>query len=636
MSIVDDTKVYTDNIRNAIYGKEVRSSIADGIDGIANEVSNIASLEILPNENVAKLFAPLKNVVKNKYIPYDNGIERDMNGFCYGSFETEGNKSYSLKNNGAGTQVAFFNGNSYLSGLLNVAGEFTTPASTTKVYISISLSNLEKCCYKLEDDSKELNYNLNKDYLYKTIKPIVKDKYIAYDNGSECSVNGYCYSTIEIGENKRVILKDENNPYIQVAFFNNNTYLSGLLGTEKSFTTPSNTTKMCISIPTNTLDKFGYKLDDSEIKFNFNLNKDYLYKNLSNVTLGKYIAYDNGNECSLNSYCYSVINVKAGETYIFNNAVEIYAQVAFFNNDTYVSGLLYPEKGFIVPEGVNKAYISIPTSKLNSFSYKKGDNKVTDSNKDYILVAKSDGDYSSVTDAVNNAVNGDIIYIKKGVYDNEKIKCWGKNISIIGEDREQVVIKNGYNEYANPPIEMDIGTIENLTLWQYDGGTTGNAGYALHMEHDSMVNGKFIARNVNFKTDKAPAIGIGLRSGCNVFFYNCRFESKENVGAFFHDGLGGTDNQFISFKDCIFYSKELLAPMRINSQKWGGTSITTEFINNVFYNGQGKTPVVDAKNATTNCGDATTVYDLLGLINFHKAKSSYGNNIAELDYVYTD
>lgn len=47
-------------------------------------------------------------------------------------------------------------------------------------------------------------------------------------------------------------------------------------------------------------------------------------------------------------------------------------------------------------------------------------------------------DYSSIQDAINNAVDGDTVYIKKGYYVENPIV--NKTISLIGEDRDATVI----------------------------------------------------------------------------------------------------------------------------------------------------------------------------------------------------
>ena len=58
--IVTKTKTYTDKVRTAMYGKEVRSSIADGIDGIAQNVKDEIARDELSND-----VSSLKKIIKN-------------------------------------------------------------------------------------------------------------------------------------------------------------------------------------------------------------------------------------------------------------------------------------------------------------------------------------------------------------------------------------------------------------------------------------------------------------------------------------------------------------------------------------------------------------------------------------------
>ena len=86
--IVTKTKTYTDKVRTAVYGKEVRSSIADGIDGIAQNVKDEIARDELSND-----VSSLKKIIKN----YDenNLIISNMPNWDDGHFidYTSGNKA---------------------------------------------------------------------------------------------------------------------------------------------------------------------------------------------------------------------------------------------------------------------------------------------------------------------------------------------------------------------------------------------------------------------------------------------------------------------------------------------------------------------------------------------------------------
>ncbi len=73
-------------------------------------------------------------------------------------------------------------------------------------------------------------------------------------------------------------------------------------------------------------------------------------------------------------------------------------------------------------------------------------------------------DYSSIQDAINNAVAGDTIYIKKGTYVENPIV--NKTVSLIGEDRDRTVI----DVTAGLKVQSNNVTITGLTIYDgYDG-----------------------------------------------------------------------------------------------------------------------------------------------------------------------
>ena len=290
---------------------------------------------------------------------------------------------------------------------------------------------------------------------------------------------------------------------------------------------------------------------DNDLSTIIGLKNDELFDN-TKATDGLYVDYTTGN-FNINDkfFITNFVHVMPGMNYhIIGYASG--SQVAFYDkNNNYVTGYLTEESEYItVPNNDNIKYMVTCSDLVNkdifSIRFSPLRNKI-------IVSKNGDGNYNTVTSAVANAKDGDIIFIKKGIYDGEIVRAWGKNITIEGEDREQTIIKNGLNDYYSPPLEMCIGTIKNLTIYQYD-GTNGQiqndintAGYALHIEHDSMTGKTFVAQNVIFMSDYAPSIGVGLRPECRAYFDNCRFHSRYRPGVFFHDcATSAVGKQFIS------------------------------------------------------------------------------------------
>lgn len=254
-----------------------------------------------------------------------------------------------------------------------------------------------------------------------------------------------------------------------------------------------------------------------------------------------------------------------------------------------------------------------------------------------IIVSKENGDYATVTDAVKNANNGDLIYIKNGRYENEIIEAWGKNISIIGENKYKTVIENTTGTYSTPALEMSIGLLSNVTIYAKNKGviskdSNGWSDYAVHVEHDSLFNNTLFIHNVILKSDEQSAIGVGTRGNSTLEFNNCEFYSDSTFAVWLHDTTS-TDTKGetnVKFKNCIAYTSTGDRIIRIGAQRVEGQHTNLTFINNVFCTANGKNLVY--KTPDYNTGSVTTDSGNFGLIGYDKSILCFGNNINELNF----
>ncbi len=77
-------------------------------------------------------------------------------------------------------------------------------------------------------------------------------------------------------------------------------------------------------------------------------------------------------------------------------------------------------------------------------------------------------DYVSIQKAIDNALDGDTIYVKKGVYIENPVV--NKSISLVGEDRDATVI----DVTAGLKVQRDNVTVTGLTIFDgYDGISVG-------------------------------------------------------------------------------------------------------------------------------------------------------------------
>ena len=174
-----------------------------------------------------------------------------------------------------------------------------------------------------------------------------------------------------------------------------------------------------------------------------------------------------------------------------------------------------------------------------------------------VVATDGSGDYTTLTEAVSHAQDGSIIFVRAGVYDNETVKAWGKNLSIIGENPLTTVIKNGFNSYDRPPIEMSCGLLKNLTVYAYDGGKPstfvwGWNAYSVHIDNDGLCDNSLNVENCILKSDKNYGVGVGLRRGL-LRFANCRFYSRDLASVFVHDAVSPdvAGEERIIFENCI-------------------------------------------------------------------------------------
>lgn len=473
---------------------------------------------------------------------------------------------------------------------------------------------------------------------------------------------------------------------VHVAFFNaSKEYLSGAYN-QRNVVPPASCAYVRIS-PPSSYENFYFGLKRFLAKpesFGRLLESDYLYdsaetnrdKVLGNhtpnivdpsaIVRGKYISYATGvlapadNDTLVGRYGASdfIAIGSHNKLYAWSDVSTLQggtSQLAFYDSDyQYISGLInVPAIGTAVdiPSGAVYVAVSVYYDTTDSYPVACWSFEPIDRMYDYgtyatiesseiIVASDGSGNYTTVTDAVSNASSGDIIKVKSGIYDNEQIEAWGKDVSIIGENSLSTIIRNGTNTYETPPLEMDCGFLENITIESYGTGTpsgvSGWESYGMHVEGNGLYNNELLCRNVIFKCAANAGVGMGMRGGCHVSFENCRFESGETYSVFLHDAanINYTGEQHVTFKDCVFYSERASGTiiLRIDSQKTVGATVYPEFIGNVFALSSGDTPTVTYTNSDTSSGQASTIGTFNELINFYKVPTSMGNNVSSLNY----
>ncbi len=154
-------------------------------------------------------------------------------------------------------------------------------------------------------------------------------------------------------------------------------------------------------------------------------------------------------------------------------------------------------------------------------------------------IAKSEisGVYRTIQEAVDAAGNMDTIIILPGTY-REPVDTYGKVLYIEGTDRDACILCWSAYDYDAPPLEMARGSLKNMTVHAMADGEEGTYGksYAMHVDFDEAADCALYCENVTFINDYHQTVGIGLRPGSVVDFYQCELRAAGGQSALYvHD-----------------------------------------------------------------------------------------------------
>ena len=259
-------------------------------------------------------------------------------------------------------------------------------------------------------------------------------------------------------------------------------------------------------------------------------------------------------------------------------------------------------------------------------------NVISQKSSNVIKVSKENGDYNSLSLAIDNSKDGDVIIVYPAIYDNEKIVNRDKDISIIGIDKTKCIIQNSFDVYGEDPITMTQGYIANLTIkalasdeYIYQDGVSEC--YCMHID-TSGDNSNLLVENCDFYSWHWACVGIGLHQDQKIKFKGCEMYnmqddvSNRRYAALFHQRNGNNvDGQELIFENCIMKSK---AGKTLNYQKVGNNSNMklTMYKNILFDEVNG----IDCLNGFTRSGENLDVSGSLKLSN-----DSFGNNVTTLN-----
>ena len=309
----------------------------------------------------------------------------------------------------------------------------------------------------------------------------------------------------------------------------------------------------------------------------------------------------------------SVPTQKAGYAYYYDDAKGFLGYEEIPNKQA-----LLPKKG--------SSFLKIVLDSSYGTVYKNDVKIATSFYRRVLVVSKyADSEYNTVSRAVSEARSGDIVFVRRGTYDNEIIDASKKTISIIGEGKNETVIM-GNGDYSTPPLQMASGCLRDITIRSYGNKQTANGrfAYAMHSDYDILANNTFDVNNCRFETEAGfGAVGFGLRGGCFVSFTNCDFIGKklsfflnEAVTKKGYNHAPGIQN--IDFLNCRFICNG------DGTEKYGIGKVM------VLFEGYKSR---DSKVLLTLIGNVFVHNDVQPILNFTLSPDSYwdgGNNIGNI------
>ena len=386
-----------------------------------------------------------------------------------------------------------------------------------------------------------------------------------------------------------------------------------------------------------------------------------------------YIINNNFKDCIINSITLSCLGDTTGEVRIYEKNTNIVTLAKSISFDTRVIGTNKPK--IDVNYKVNNGYIgftrgegSIDFGIKNTFGFlncsgKKAEqsfnitegtlfdnfsmkvlietNKVN-TNYSYITVDKNgNGDYTTIQEAIDN-YNGTPIFVRNGVYEEGRLECSDKDITIIGEDKYRTIIKNKNGLYEEDCLYCSNGVFSNLQfISEYVNGESTeigqqNGAYAVHVDSNNQANGTCVFNDCIIISDFNAAVGAGLRKNNTVEFNNCDLISRQynrgqefangGMGALFvhnnHTGTGDNcPNQIIRLNNCRLKAK-LKNVIRIQEISKNNAEAILDINNCLIYSEtNGVTGVI--KYGNVNSFNEMNIWRL--------SNTSYGNTVKELN-----
>lgn len=364
----------------------------------------------------------------------------------------------------------------------------------------------------------------------------------------------------------------------------------------------------------NTKVEFEKVYESVDKKLDGSIGKNIYNKDTENQLSGYYFEYNSGSMIVNAGFKAVVVKVAEGDVLSFNKgnmhvcALSEIPDLATKESGRlsgYISGFAdsTPKQGYTVPSGCVCLVVSHaigyeltlqieknPVSTVyEPYMYGLSAEKVIGLDRNRVLYVGAE--YATITDAVNDARDGDEIVLLPGTY-TESVKARGKNIKIRGVNRDECILTYSASDYANPPLEMAKGCVEDMTIiatgTELAEGATYLA-YCVHIDFSEQKNNALQFKNVRFTNVERQCVGIGLRGNYRLSFIGCEFVCDNQNCVYLHEEqLSNTSGQYVEFIDCSMERKSVGNVILMQeSPAYENNHATVRFQRNILKNAGG-------------------------------------------------
>lgn len=192
----------------------------------------------------------------------------------------------------------------------------------------------------------------------------------------------------------------------------------------------------------------------------------------------------------------------------------------------------------------------------------------------YVVSQDGTGDFSTISEAVEQVSSGDTIVVYPGIY-QEAVRVDEKTLTLEGIDRDSCIIQWDTTSYESVPLNIGAGTIKNLTIY----GTSQEiqshetkeipelgdvtqavseewnrhfSGYAVHIDQEYSYGKDLLFWNCKIISEHNYCVGIGCKGESTVTFEQCEMISIGKGGCLYmHDTLGQDGGiSMVQLKNC--------------------------------------------------------------------------------------